>query len=58
MNDDRAGRWMCMALDLAVRGRGFVEPNPMVGAVLVRDNIVVGVGWHQKFGRAMQKSKP
>ena len=50
MNDDRAGRWMCMALDLAVRGRGFVEPNPMVGAVLVRDNIVVGVGWHQKFG--------
>lgn len=50
MNDDGPERWMSLALDLAIRGRGMVEPNPMVGAVLVKDNIVVGIGWHQKFG--------
>ena len=50
MNEDGPEKWMSLALDLAIRGRGFVEPNPMVGAVLVRDNIVVGVGWHQRFG--------
>ncbi|NBR05786.1 MAG: bifunctional diaminohydroxyphosphoribosylaminopyrimidine deaminase/5-amino-6-(5-phosphoribosylamino)uracil reductase RibD [Planctomycetes bacterium] len=50
INDDGREKWMSMALDLAIRGRGMVEPNPMVGAVLVKDNVVVGVGWHQKFG--------
>ena len=50
MNDDGPEKWMSLALDLAIRGRGMVEPNPMVGAVLVRDNIVVGVAWHQRFG--------
>jgi diaminohydroxyphosphoribosylaminopyrimidine deaminase/5-amino-6-(5-phosphoribosylamino)uracil reductase len=42
--------WMRRALDLAARGRGAVEPNPMVGAVVVRDGVVVGEGWHQKYG--------
>jgi len=42
--------WMRRALDLAGRGRGAVEPNPMVGAVIVRDGEVVGEGWHQRFG--------
>jgi len=41
---------MRRALELAERGRGFVEPNPLVGAVVVRDGLVVGEGWHQKFG--------
>ena len=50
MNNDAPEKWMSLALDLAIRGRGMVEPNPMVGAVLVRENIVVGVGWHQRFG--------
>ena len=50
MNEDGPEKWMSLALDLAIRGRGMVEPNPMVGAVLVRENIVVGVGWHQRFG--------
>jgi len=50
MNNDGPEKWMSLALDLAIRGRGLVEPNPMVGAVLVRENIVVGVGWHQRFG--------
>ena len=47
---------MSRALELAVLGRGHVEPNPMVGCVIAQqssiaqqDNIV-GEGWHQKFG--------
>ena len=38
------------ALELAARGRGRVEPNPMVGCVLVKCGRVVGRGWHQAFG--------
>jgi diaminohydroxyphosphoribosylaminopyrimidine deaminase/5-amino-6-(5-phosphoribosylamino)uracil reductase len=34
------------ALELAERGRGTTRPNPMVGAVVVRDGEVVGEGWH------------
>lgn len=43
---------MRRALELAERGRGFVEPNPLVGAVLVRDGQIVGEGWHERFGQA------
>jgi diaminohydroxyphosphoribosylaminopyrimidine deaminase/5-amino-6-(5-phosphoribosylamino)uracil reductase len=43
---------MRRALELAGRGRGAVEPNPLVGAVVVRDGRVVGEGWHQRFGQA------
>jgi len=43
--------WMRQALALAARGRGFVEPNPMVGAVVLdAAGNLVGEGWHQKFG--------
>lgn len=38
------------ALELAERGRGTTYPNPMVGAVLVRDGEVVGEGWHERRG--------
>lgn len=41
---------MQRALELAERGRGWVEPNPMVGAVVVREGQVVGEGWHQRYG--------
>ena len=41
---------MRRALELAARGRGFVEPNPQVGAVVVRDGEIVGEGWHEQFG--------
>src|SRR5947209_20395573 len=44
--------WMARALALAERGRGHVEPNPLVGAVLVRDGQIVGEGWHERFGGA------
>jgi len=43
-------RFMAVALELARRGRGAVEPNPMVGAVLVRDGVELGRGWHGRFG--------
>jgi diaminohydroxyphosphoribosylaminopyrimidine deaminase/5-amino-6-(5-phosphoribosylamino)uracil reductase len=42
--------WMRRALDLAERGRGHVEPNPLVGAVVVREGLLVGEGWHQRYG--------
>lgn len=38
------------ALRLAERGRGLVSPNPMVGAVVVRDEAVIGEGWHEGPG--------
>ena len=38
------------ALRLAMNGRGRVEPNPMVGCVLVRNTRVIGEGWHTHFG--------
>ncbi len=44
--------WMRRALELAERGRGHVEPNPLVGAVVVRDGQIVGEGWHAKHGQA------
>src|SRR5262245_18558580 len=49
MSDER---WMRLALNLARRGQGFVEPNPMVGAVVVRDGEKIAEGWHQRFGEA------
>ena len=45
-------KFMEMALELALRGRGFTSPNPMVGSVVVRDDKVVGVGYHQAAGQA------
>src|SRR6516165_3663884 len=42
--------WMQRALELAEWGRGYVEPNPLVGAVVVRDDRIVGEGWHQRYG--------
>lgn len=41
---------MRRAIALAMRGRGDVEPNPMVGCVIVRDGRIIGEGWHRQFG--------
>src|SRR5947209_4132144 len=49
---DADERWMRRTLELAERGRGYVEPNPLVGAVLVRDGEVIGEGWHRRYGEA------
>jgi diaminohydroxyphosphoribosylaminopyrimidine deaminase/5-amino-6-(5-phosphoribosylamino)uracil reductase len=50
MSEDR--RFMWRALELARRGRAFVAPNPMCGAVLVKDGRVIGEGYHTAFGEA------
>lgn len=50
MPDDRL--WMRQAITLAERGWGRVYPNPLVGAMVVRDQQVVGEGWHAEFGAA------
>jgi len=46
------GAFMRRALDLAIRGWGQTAPNPMVGAVVVRDGAVIGEGWHTRLGAA------
>ncbi|MEQ1691510.1 MAG: bifunctional diaminohydroxyphosphoribosylaminopyrimidine deaminase/5-amino-6-(5-phosphoribosylamino)uracil reductase RibD [Gemmatimonas sp.] len=43
-------RFIRRALELAERGAGQVAPNPMVGAVVVREGRIVGEGWHPKYG--------
>lgn len=42
--------YMTLALELAARGTGWTAPNPMVGAVIVKDGEIIGRGWHQKYG--------
>src|SRR5688500_5718817 len=41
---------MRRAIRLAMNGRGYVEPNPMVGCVIAKDGMVIGEGFHEKFG--------
>lgn len=41
---------MQRALELARRGEGHVEPNPLVGAVVSRGGTIIGEGWHARFG--------
>lgn len=42
--------YMNRALDLAKRGMGYTNPNPMVGAVIVKDKKIIGEGYHKKYG--------
>lgn len=44
--------FMQRALELALLGIGKVSPNPMVGCVIVHDNVIIGEGWHQAFGKS------
>ena len=51
MHDWETDSWhMARALELAARGEGLVEPNPMVGCTIVRDGETVGEGFHRRFG--------
>ena len=43
---------MKMAFDLAKKGEGFTSPNPMVGAIIVKEGTVVGKGYHHAAGKA------
>ena len=42
--------YMRRAIELARRGTGFTNPNPLVGAVLVRDGEIIAEGWHARCG--------
>jgi diaminohydroxyphosphoribosylaminopyrimidine deaminase/5-amino-6-(5-phosphoribosylamino)uracil reductase len=50
MNIPREEHYMKIALSLAKRGRGKVSPNPLVGAVLVKNGQIVGKGFHRRAG--------
>jgi diaminohydroxyphosphoribosylaminopyrimidine deaminase/5-amino-6-(5-phosphoribosylamino)uracil reductase len=41
-----------LTLEIAKKGIGFVSPNPLVGAVLVKEGKIIGAGYHQKYGEA------
>src|SRR5437868_13219259 len=51
MTVDADQRFMALALTLGRRGFGNAWPNPAVGAVVVKDGVVVGRGWTQPGGR-------
>ena len=42
--------YMRRAIELAERGVGFTNPNPVVGAVIVKSGKVIGEGWHERYG--------
>ena len=50
MTENIDQRWMAQALALAERGLDTTHPNPAVGCVLVKDDTVVGEGWHARAG--------
>ena len=43
--------YMQKALELAEKGYGWVNPNPMVGAVIVKNHIIIGMGYHHRYGK-------
>lgn len=45
-------KYMRMALELAKLGSGRVNPNPLVGAVIVKDGVIIGKGYHMAYGTA------
>ena len=50
MNRDE--KFMSRCLQLAAMGLGKVQPNPMVGAVIVHHDTIIGEGWHRQYGQA------
>ena len=50
MDKNSDEKYMARAIELAKRGTGGVNPNPLVGAVIVKDGKIIGEGWHKKFG--------
>src|SRR4030088_19377 len=44
--------YMFRCIQLAQLGAGYTAPNPMVGAILVHDDRIIGEGYHQEYGKA------
>ena len=57
MVDKQDQKYMKMALKLAEKGKGRVSPNPLVGAVIVRKDQVVGQGYHARYGDQHAETK-
>ena len=43
-------QYMLRAIELAKRGEGYTSPNPLVGAIIVKDNRILAEGFHEKYG--------
>ena len=50
MENDSNERFMRAAIELAKKGAGWTNPNPLVGAVIVKENQIIGQGYHHKYG--------
>ncbi len=50
MENDSKERFMRAAIELAKKGEGWTNPNPLVGAVIVQENQIIGQGYHHKYG--------
>ena len=48
--EDLDEKYMRRAIELAERAMGFTSPNPLVGAVIVKDGRVIGEGYHRRYG--------
>jgi len=45
-------KYMKLCFDLAKKGSGCVSPNPLVGAVIIKDDKIISTGYHQRYGTA------
>ncbi|MEQ9447871.1 MAG: riboflavin biosynthesis protein RibD, partial [Rhodospirillaceae bacterium] len=52
MPEGRAENYMRRAIEIARRGEGATSPNPMVGCVIVKNDCIIGEGWHERCGFA------
>ena len=43
-------KYMALAMELAKKGYGYTAPNPVVGAVIVKNGCIIGQGYHEKYG--------
>ena len=51
MESKNHSMYMKMAINLAKKGRGKVSPNPMVGCVIIKNDRIIGEGYHHEFGK-------
>ncbi|MBR2548299.1 MAG: bifunctional diaminohydroxyphosphoribosylaminopyrimidine deaminase/5-amino-6-(5-phosphoribosylamino)uracil reductase RibD [Eubacterium sp.] len=49
-NDENSRKYMRRAIELALKGAGYTGPNPLVGAVIVKDGRIIGEGYHERYG--------
>jgi len=44
-------KYMKRAIELALKGEGWTRPNPLVGAVIIKDGKIIGEGYHERYGQ-------